>query len=387
MKRILSLLSILCFCSSIFAQGIDFFHGTWEEALAEAKKQEKLIFVDAYASWCGPCKQMAKTVFTQKEVGDFFNKHFINMKLNMEKAEAKPFKRKFSVSAYPTLFFIDGNEKKVHKVKGAQQAEALLRLGQMALSKVDYSEEFAKKYEDGNRDPELIYNYVRALNKSGKPSLKIANDYIKSQKDLTTEQNLKFILEATSEADSRIFDLLIKHRSKIAAVSSEQAINNKIENACIATAEKAVEFESADLLQEAKDKMKKHYPEKAQAFALNADVNYCVAVGDCKGYLKATNSLVKKEIKNDPDKLHNLALDIQKNFSKDAKAMKQAEQFAKKAAFNKAAYQYFYTYADILSKNGKKSLALEMANKSLLLAKGNRGVEQNIQKLIRKIEG
>ena len=75
-------------------EGIKFFEGTWEEALTLAKKEHKIIFVDAYTTWCGPCKQMAKDVFTQKEVGDFYNKSFINVKLDMEKGEGIGFSQK-----------------------------------------------------------------------------------------------------------------------------------------------------------------------------------------------------------------------------------------------------------------------------------------------------
>ena len=70
--------------STVIGQGIDFHHGTWKEALAEAQKQDKLVFIDAYAKWCGPCKKMAKNVFTLSEVGDFYNENFINVKLDME---------------------------------------------------------------------------------------------------------------------------------------------------------------------------------------------------------------------------------------------------------------------------------------------------------------
>ena len=49
---------------------------------------------------------MAKNVFTQDEVV-IFTPNFINLKLDMEKAEATGFKRNFTVTAYPTLFFID----------------------------------------------------------------------------------------------------------------------------------------------------------------------------------------------------------------------------------------------------------------------------------------
>ena len=82
--RILVMLMVL-FVSQGFSQGIEFFHGSWEEALEEAKKQEKVIFIDAFATWCGPCKRMAREVFPNEKVGEFYNRHFINMKLDMEK--------------------------------------------------------------------------------------------------------------------------------------------------------------------------------------------------------------------------------------------------------------------------------------------------------------
>ena len=55
MKKIVSTLAVsLLLLSAVIGQGIEFFHGSWEEALAEAKKQEKPIFVDAFTTWCGP---------------------------------------------------------------------------------------------------------------------------------------------------------------------------------------------------------------------------------------------------------------------------------------------------------------------------------------------
>ena len=66
-------------------QGIVFFEGTYEAALEKAKQENRLVFIDCYADWCGPCFKMAKEVFTIKRVGDFFNQHFISLKCNMEK--------------------------------------------------------------------------------------------------------------------------------------------------------------------------------------------------------------------------------------------------------------------------------------------------------------
>tara|TARA_B100000809_G_scaffold259878_1_gene305704 strand:+ start:649 stop:1116 length:468 start_codon:yes stop_codon:yes gene_type:complete len=116
--------------------GIKFFQGTWEEALEAAEEQNKLIFLDAYASWCGPCKIMAANTFTKKEVGDFFNKNFINFKMDMEKhAEGRRLSQKFHLTAYPSLYFLDGKEEVKHKVVGSQSVPGLIGHGKTALTK------------------------------------------------------------------------------------------------------------------------------------------------------------------------------------------------------------------------------------------------------------
>ena len=88
-------------------KGIQFFEGTFDEALELAKKENKLIFFDAYASWCGPCKRMKSKVFTKEAVGSYFNTNFVNVKFDMEKGEGPALARKYRVKAYPTLLFLN----------------------------------------------------------------------------------------------------------------------------------------------------------------------------------------------------------------------------------------------------------------------------------------
>jgi len=387
-KLLLSFLAI-CFLSvfQLSAQGIDFFHGTWEEALAKSKEESKPIFVDAFAVWCGPCKRMAKQVFTDKKVGDFYNANFVNMKLDMEKGEGLKFRQKFPVSAFPTLFYIDSGGEVLHKVKGAQQIEDFLKLGAMVLKKVDHSKDFAVEYEKGKRDPEFIYEYIKALNQSNKPSLKIANKYLTKKTNLKDPINLKIVFEATTQADSKIFDMLVENKRSIEGLFSKEAVATKIEKACQATAAKAIEFESEDLLVEAQEKYKKHLSKKAAIFALQTDMDFCVAMGNAQKYVKCCSDYVKKEVKNDDKKLHGLAQQIAKNFSKDGKAMKQAEKLAKKALEqDDSILDYYLTYAAILNQNGKKAEALKIANNSMSIAEKT-GSEKYVRRLIQNIEG
>ena len=388
MNRIFLLLAfaLLTFSSSN-AQGIEFFHGTWTEALAEAKEAGKPIFVDAYAVWCGPCKRMAREVFTRKDVGDFYNANFINLKIDMEAEENIEFAAKYPVSAYPTLFYINNKGEVIRQVKGAQQPEGFLKLGKSILSKIDYSADYAKEYEKGNRDAEFIYKYIQSLNKSNKSSIKVANAYLKKQENLSDEINQKIIFEAATEADSKLFDLLIANRKSIEKIMGTTAVEDKIEKACHATVQKAIEYEFEELLTEAEDKMKKHLPKRAERFALLSQLDFCVAMGDAKKYAKCCSDYVKKEVKNDDQALHKLAQQMEENFKDDATVMKQAEKIAKKALDkNGEVLDYHLTYASILNTNGKKSEALKIANKSLALA-GTKGSIRKVQKLINRIEG
>ena len=111
------------------AEGIQFTEASWKEVLKKAKAEKKVIFLDAYASWCGPCKMLQKNVFTKKDVGDFYNTKFINVKMDMEKGEGPALSQVYPLEAYPTLLYIDGNGKVLKKVLGYHSPEELIAIG------------------------------------------------------------------------------------------------------------------------------------------------------------------------------------------------------------------------------------------------------------------
>lgn len=386
-KTIFSFLFIFSFIQ-LFAEGIQFFHGTWQEALDKAKAENKTIFIDAYAEWCGPCKRMAANTFPNPAVGALFNANFVCMKLDMEKDESVDFRKSFTPSAYPTLFFVDANNKLVHRAVGGLEPPQLIELGKFVLSKQDKIEELEAVYEKGDRTPDFLRKYSKALIRAGKPSLKAVNEYLNTQKDFTTPDNLKYLLEATSEADSRIFKLLVENKAKVVAISSEAAFKEKVEAACQKTVAKAIEFKTEALLTEAKAKMKQHVPEKSTSFAYTQDMAYALATANVKKYLDVCKNYVSKEVKNDAAKLNKTAETIVEKLATSPEALAYAEKLAKKAAENGGLYNYYYTYAVVLYKSGKKAEALTIANKSLEIARrDNPNALGNVEALIEMIKG
>lgn len=107
---------------------IRFNDAKWADLQKKAKDENKIIFVDIYATWCGPCKLLKRTTFTDKEVGDFFNANFINAAFDGEKGEGRNLMELYSVHSYPTMLFInpDGSVRKA--AIGYHTANQLLRI-------------------------------------------------------------------------------------------------------------------------------------------------------------------------------------------------------------------------------------------------------------------
>jgi len=389
MKKYMVLL-ILCslFSNAIAAQGIQFFEGTWEEALQEARKQDKIIFMDAYAEWCGPCKRMAREVFTDMTVGAYFNRHFINVKMDMEKGEGIKLSREYGVRAYPTLLFIDYDGTLVKRSVGAKQRQGLIRLGTEALSGIDRTARYEKAYEEDKRDPELIYNYVRALNQAGESSLKVANDYLREQEDLSRPENLRIIYAAATEADSRNFKLLIQYRKQMEELYSAEEVAQRIEQACQSTLQKAVEFSSEMLLAEAIDKMQQYVPDRAMVFSYRAEVDYAHATDQSERLEKALKRFSRKAMdQDDPESLHSLVNSIARKRQQEPNIVERLEPIAESAAERGQRPDFFLTHAQLLYAMSKNKQAIKTAEEALELARaqGDDYSEQQAVALLERI--
>jgi thioredoxin 1 len=115
--------------------GIQFIEENWSKAVEQAKKQKKMIFIDAYTSWCGPCRMLKQQTFTDKAAGDFFNKNFINIALDMEKGDGIAFAQKYQIAAYPTLLIMDAEQKSVSTTEGYMDPAQLIEFGKYVINK------------------------------------------------------------------------------------------------------------------------------------------------------------------------------------------------------------------------------------------------------------
>ncbi len=169
MRRILYILTLLVALGAhAFAQntGIVFEETkSWKKIVKKAKEENKLIFVDCYADWCGPCKKLAKEVFTQEKVGTLFNEKFINVSFNVEKDEdGRTLAQSWKVTVLPTLFFIDPEtEQPVHKMVGSGDAEWLIKGANLVADPKNGLQAMLDRYNSGEREPVFMLQLVKLL--------------------------------------------------------------------------------------------------------------------------------------------------------------------------------------------------------------------------------
>lgn len=161
MKRTILSVIVAMTATMMMAQ-TNFRHISFAEALQAAKAEKKLVFVDFYTTWCGPCKMMSRDVFPQQKLGDYMNSKFVCVKFDAEKEEPELVK-KCKVDSYPTfiVFDTDGNEKA--RLIGSNSAEGFMADLDMKIDPEKSPEKIKARYDAGERTADLIKTYAAQI--------------------------------------------------------------------------------------------------------------------------------------------------------------------------------------------------------------------------------
>lgn len=221
---------------SAHAQGIVFSSGTFDETVNQAIQENKLIFIDCYTEWCGPCKMLANSVFTNDTVGEFFNRNFINLKINMEKSEGETLGKMYPVNCYPTLFFIHPKSQKiVHKVTGAKRsAQWLIDEAQKALDPEHNLLGLAAAYQNDKYDTDVVKNYLFALDAAAMNQLRdsVLTDYLGgvNEEERYNAANWQIVSSLLKDPYSFVFTYLLKHANGFVTTVGADVVNKKIDD-------------------------------------------------------------------------------------------------------------------------------------------------------------
>jgi len=375
--------------SSIFAQGIEFNHGTWAEIKSLAKAQNKLIFIDFYTDWCGPCKYMSANIFPKKEAGDFYNKNFITYKVDAEKGEGPALAKQYHINGYPTLAYINFNGEVIHRVTSSMDLKELLEHGKLALEPQNDYALLKEKFAKNQLSKKDFYHYFILVKAKGdvKETSEVFNRYFDAVAAVTPE-TFALITENVNSTDSSPFKYLETHVKGFEGLIGKDSVDGYIKKFYLDEFQGKVWYKSYKTLSEyetAKSNLKTKIA-LTDKEVLGFDTDYYLRAGDEDNYMLYADKLVKKYYYNDDLKISNVIGGGSRLIKKEANILIM-KSWAEHALVIKDNFINNATLAMLYKQLKNRTLAIKYIDKSIEQCKQEKnGYEDRAQMIKKEIE-
>ncbi|WP_226064029.1 thioredoxin family protein [Kaistella polysaccharea] len=372
MKKILSTLFLLVYLVSFSQETINFETTSFKEILAKAKKEKKLVFMDAYASWCGPCKLMEKNIFTLPAVKAYYDANFINARFDMEKGEGRDIAAKYGVRSYPSFLFINGDGELIMQNYGYMGEADFLMIGKEANDPKLTDSAMNDLFQKGESDPGFLLNMMKRYSQSDYELAKKASErYFKNKKnDEFTREDvgmLLYFLKSPSDVNYQIFK---DKKENISKVMSEDIYNQFDSNIKISKVMENSLNQKTGIIDDVyfyKNAIPIIGQKEAETALSRMKVIYYENVGNFPEYEKAALAYYKNSNDFDAQELLKAAWLFSEHVeNKDA--LKKAQEWAEKGVMNSESAESTYILAKLYAKSGRKSDAKTYAELAKSLA-------------------
>lgn len=383
MKKLFSLI-IFCISLTVFSQeGIQFQTSSFKEILAKAKSEKKLVFIDAFAVWCGPCKMMEKNIFPLQSVKEYYNANFINARFDMEKGEGREIAMKYGIRSYPTFLFLNGDGEVVMKNYGYMGEQDFLAIAKEANNPKYRNSSNKELFEKGESDPEFLLNMMSLYaNSDYELAKKVSERYftVKKGQPLTKDELglLLYFLKSPGDPNYKIF---VERKPEIVQLMSEDIYKQFDANIKISKIlENSMDQKTGVINDDYFYKNAIPLIGKTDAeTALNRmKVILYPNSGKFAEYEKAALVYYKNSDDFDSEELLKAALIFSEHISNNT-SLKKAEEWAEKSVMKSETPENTYILAKLYSKTGKKDNAKMYAEISKNLAE-SQGKDSSLAK-------
>lgn len=301
------------------AKGIPFQEISPEKAAQLAREQGKPIFTDYYVVGSAH-KEMARNLFTDPDVTNFFKEHFINVSREADQ---------------PALVFSDAEGQELHRVVRVNDAEALLQEARKVISGTGLAG-MQLQYQQGQRQAEFLEEYIRMLDRAGlqeRASGVLMVYFERLSPEKLKEARYWNLLERYGlNLSAEYFDYVLSHRNELYVLYGEEKVRKKIAALWVAGAENFVkdgEFDEAGFKAYAK-RLKKEKVEGARLIIRNARMHAAEKVGDWKVYITLAEEKWNEE-KIPDSELYSWGVKINEHCSDEGLRYKMAQWLARRA--------------------------------------------------------
>ncbi|MCC3216274.1 MULTISPECIES: thioredoxin family protein [Chryseobacterium] len=391
MKKIISGISIFCAIAISAQEAIQFQELPFKDIIAKAKKEKKLVFIDAYASWCGPCKMMEKNVFTQKSVSDYYNTNFINARFDMEKGEGRDIASKFGVRSYPTYLFLNGEGELVSRNTGYMEESLFVAMAQDINSPGNKKGSLKDRFAGGEKDPEFLINIMKLNANSDYEFAKKASERYFQNKKKTEElskDEIGFLLYFVKSSEDTNYPVFASRKAEIIKFLPEETYNEFDAQLKLG---KIVEQSIDDKNKKINDDyfMKAAEPlvgKEAAVKKLNqTKLSYYEQNSNFPEYEKAALDYYKNSDAFDPNELLRAAW-IFADHVKTPSSLKKATEWAEKSVMRSETSENTYILAKLYHLTGNKEMAKNYAEMSKNMAVQGNKDSQLADELLKQIK-
>ena len=352
-------------------KNIDFKEGTFKELLAAAAKEDKLIFIDCYTSWCAPCKWMDKNVFVDEKVYSFYNSTFINYKIDMEKGEGPELAKKYQVSSYPTYLFINSKGDLVHKSTSRMSVEEFITVGKNAIDPSKAFGILSEKYEQNKMTNDEMLNYVISLQKMRINKAEEVLEQLMLKVDdawLLSLSGWKLIESFVFDENSKLFNVLNSNKEYFISITNKETVYKVYQRILQRKMYVSTNEQNETLFFEQLDSLKK-LTDNARDIAI-LHCNYYAKVNDADKFIETSNYYVDNYLKDDSETIAFIARSVsRKSFQDSPKILLQAAKLITKAyEINPNDYGTVSTFAQIQGIVGNSEEAIKAGELAVKMA-------------------
>lgn len=367
---IITLLLFFPIFKSLAQQGIQFRNLSYNEALAASAKENKPVFLHAYASWCHLCEYMRDSVYTNPSVGEFFNARFINIRIDMEK-EGKELNRKFKAANFPTLIVLDSSGNTIHRIAGKKNAQDFLQFGIDAFTPERRLSTYEQRFKSGQITPMQAYVYFGMLRRAGLDNQAAINFYFDKipDTDFVLQPYWRILYEQFSDVERPLMDRFVRMREPLIAVYTADSVDNRIltsyNNSLMQKVQKLDSLGYQEQLRKLKSKNDPLY-DKICAYA---EISRMKLLSNWQEYIRLAPAFVDQYCKTDYRRLNDISQTFYERCN-DQEQLKQAVKWSEKAVQLMDNYRNNHTLAALYYKTGKKDAAKNAAEHAITMAKG-----------------
>jgi len=394
------------------AQGIVFDQLSWQQVVAKAKADNKYIFVDCYATWCVPCKEMEKKVYPDQKVADFFNARFISVKMQMDTAkndneftrsayaDARYIRKQYRVGLYPTFLFFNPDGRLLDRSAGAMDADNFIKAATDATDPQKNYYSLLKQFQQGNKNMAEMSYLARQgliLGDTGNAN-KVAATYISSlkRKDLLTKENILFMVNYTQKTKDYGFNFLYTDAAAIDKIMGDDdyaqgtvhgiIYRNKVRPALLSAQKSGRQPDWNSL---AAMLRKAYNPYYANRIIAGAKTDWYAATKDTLQYTYYLVRYVDQYVMSIKHSSGNYGLSLVLNNdaweifqdSRDSAELTKALSWSGRAVLMYPSPNWMDTYANLLYKLGQVKQAIAWEENAVKLAPGEKQLQEILEKM------